>query len=470
MQRLNSRRAAGDSAVRTGLQTFDAADGPLARSNPTDSPAPFDGLTWALIAAILCYVWRIQDLYPILATIRAPILSTAAVLVLFVIDVDRRRTLRTVRHRITTWVLTILALAVLSVPLSLYQGLSFRFIVDDFGKSVLLFVVLVASIRTMIDVRRFVAALAIGGVIYAQYVYFNIPMGLGGRLGNIAYYDANDLGMLLVSTMPMLLFFLFRGKLILARIASAIAVLLFVLMIVKTGSRGAFISLTAVALYMLFLLNIVTLKVRLGAVVVSIIMLTAFASDQYWDMMGTLLNPQDDYNWSGGAETGRMEVWKRGMGYMLDRPLTGVGAAAFSVAEGTISPLADRQEYGIGLKWSAAHNSFVEIGAELGVGGLVVFILLIGTAFVQARRIGRHRGQARKPSDDAVLGHALAAAVVGYAVGGFFLSQAYSVYALVLFGIIAAMARATGTSLKSGGRPRIIRQRMAIHGRERALS
>src|SRR5207247_11224361 len=48
--------------------------------------------------------------------------------------------------------------------------------------------------------------------------------------------------------------------------------------------------------------------------------------------------------------------------------------------EGTISPLARLQERGRGVRWGAAHNTFIQVGAELGVPGLLLFIGLIATA------------------------------------------------------------------------------------------
>jgi len=81
--------------------------------------------------------------------------------------------------------------------------------------------------------------------------------------------------------------------------------------------------------------------------------------------MHTIIKPEEDYNRT--AEEGRVKIWKRGIGYMMLHPVFGVGAANFPVAEGTISPLAGRTEVGLGVKWGAAHDSFVQIGAELGI-------------------------------------------------------------------------------------------------------
>ena len=74
---------------------------------------------------------------------------------------------------------------------------------------------------------------------------------------------------------------------------------------------------------------------------------------------------------------------------MLANPLFGVGPEQFPAAEGTLSPFAERQQFGIGVRWNAAHNSFIQIGAELGLPGLALFIAIIASAFAALRRAGR---------------------------------------------------------------------------------
>ena len=88
------------------------------------------------------------------------------------------------------------------------------------------------------------------------------------------------------------------------------------------------------------------------------VVLLATASDQYWQQMGTITS-EEDYNHT--SETGRLQIWSRGIGYMLQNPLLGLGPANFPAAEGTLSPFAERQQWGIGVRWNAAHNAFLQV-------------------------------------------------------------------------------------------------------------
>ena len=107
--------------------------------------------------------------------------------------------------------------------------------------------------------------------------------------------------------------------------------------------------------------------------------------------MGTIMS---DADYNRNDESGRMQIWQRGVGYMLRYPILGVGPGNFQTAEGTLSPFAQRQQFGVGVRWNAAHNSFVQVGAELGLPGLILFVAIIATAFRALRRSGRRASSA----------------------------------------------------------------------------
>ena len=173
------------------------------------------------------------------------------------------------------------------------------------------------------------------------------------------------------------------------------------------------------------------------------------AKDPYWSQMSSILDPTRDYNLT--SETGRLNLWKRGLGYMLDRPVFGVGASNFPVAEGVLSPLADRQQYGLGVRWMEPHNSFLQVAAELGLPGLVIFLALLVSTF---RVLGRVARGAAGGFDDhpepRSLAQALTASVAGFVVGAMFLSLAYLPMLYTLMAITAALAKVTRYPARPG--------------------
>jgi O-antigen ligase len=71
---------------------------------------------------------------------------------------------------------------------------------------------------------------------------------------------------------------------------------------------------------------------------------------------------------------------------MLRYPVFGVGPHNFQTAEGRLSPFVDRQQLGIGVRWNAPHNSFIQVGAKVGIPGLVLFAAVLASTFGELGR------------------------------------------------------------------------------------
>src|SRR3989442_1261328 len=345
-----------------------------------------DAVLAVVAIVLLMQVWRVQELFPILAVPGLPIVATLGAGLLFFLGRNSGRALGGLDRPLVAAVLGILVLVALSIPGSLYPRYGFEFLLKDYLRTVVLMLLVAASVRGLADLRRLVWLQVVGVTLFSAVMLTRGSVASDGRLSETAYYDVNDLATLIVCSLPLALH-LWRWSGVWARLALLAILECLMVPLVKTGSRGGFLGFVAVAVYLLLWFDGVAPAKRWAAVALPVLMLVALGGGGYFERMQTLLHPDSDYNWSGNSETGRMEVWKRGIGYMLDRPLLGVGAQAFGVAEGTLAPEAvEREEYGKGFKWSTAHNAFVEIGAEIGVLGLLLFVaLLVGAFRVRAR-------------------------------------------------------------------------------------
>jgi O-antigen ligase len=204
----------------------------------------------------------------------------------------------------------------------------------------------------------------------------------------------------------------------------------------------------AVAGFVLFRFTTIPARSRVAGLAVIIAVVFFAASARYWEQMQTVLNPHEDYNTT--TETGRVKIWERGMGYMASNPVLGVGAANFPVAEGTISPMAGRAEYGRGVRWGAAHNSFVQIGAELGVPGLVCFVGAIIAALLALRRAaGAALRVGRAALGVSRLAQSIMAALIGFTVGGLFLSLGYSDMLYTLLALAVGLTKVVTAELQA---------------------
>ena len=128
-----------------------------------------------------------------------------------------------------------------------------------------------------------------------------------------------------------------------------------------------------------------------------------------------------------GSVTERLALWGVGFEIVRDHPFFGVGLGRYAAM------LAD---YRPELEGMAAHNSFVQIGAETGIPGLLLYVALFGSALLARVSASRRRNQA---SWQQGTGLALEVALVAYLSAGLFISRHDMLLAYVLVGASAAL-------------------------------
>jgi len=402
----------------------------------------WDPLMICIAGYVLVAVGRIHQLFSVIGLFRPAILMGALAILLFYSD---RRSIRRVLWVLvptTKFVIALMVWMALSTPGAIVRGTSFDLLFGNFIKTFLMVLVIAAGVRGVRDVERVAIAYLASAAIYAAVILSRFSLGDGDswRLGDLYYYDANDFATFLVTAMPLALYAIHRAPTSWYRLLGVGALALMTLAFVRTGSRGGFIALLAVVAVINFGYRAIALRWRVSATALVAVVVLATASDRYWTQMGTITS-DTDYNRS--EETGRMKIWQRGIGYMLQYPVFGVGPNNFNAAEGRLSPIAERQRHGRGVKWNAAHNSYVQVGAELGIPGLVIFIGMIASAFVALRRASRRAGAVRGADASLELTQAMVASLTGFVVGAFFLSLAYSEILFTLLALAVALQKVT---------------------------
>ncbi|HYU89168.1 MAG TPA: O-antigen ligase family protein [Gemmatimonadales bacterium] len=404
----------------------------------------WDLLIVCLTGYVLTVVGRVHQLFSVLEPFRLALLTAGLGIVLYLLDGSRARRLGPIlRLRTTRCVLGLALWMAFSIPGALWPGGAFQEFTDEFAKAAIMYVVLAAAPRGFLDVERLTFAYLVAVGTYATVVLSRFSVGADQwRLASLYYYDANDFAALTVMALPLAVYFVVRRGQLWRRLAGATAAVLLAVGFIWAGSRGGFLALLAVGAFLLLRYRAIRVRWRVSIAAVITLVFAATATDTYWEKMSTIVQPKDDYNVTGNE--GRVQVWTRGLGYMMQHPVLGVGAGNFPTAEGTISPLVRTAPTGRGIRWGAAHNSLVQVGAELGVPGLMLFVVMLGSAFRALRDVARSnppRTTREHSAPPAQLAQALTASLVGYAVGGFFLSLAYRDLLYVLLGLVVGLAK-----------------------------
>lgn len=392
----------------------------------------------ALYALAAFSIGRIHELFSFMAPLHPVLVIGVAstVLALLMPAGERHPVLAQREIRV---VLALAGLAVWLAPLSVWPSGSARFLIDTYSKLVVFVVLIVALATSPGVVRNLIWSLLAGVGLLGAFTLTGASFTTSreyvvGRAYASDTYDPNDVAMIMVCALPLAVgaALAHRG---LQRLLAAAVTITCVLATVMTVSRGGFIGLALVGMLLLFRVGTASRGTRVGILVVAVTLVAAAAPPSYWDVMATIWNPS--LEGTGYVETGvysRLELWLRGLDLFLTNALTGVGIGMYETASGAT--------YGRQGGWVTAHNSFVQIAGELGIGGVALFAALLIMSVRNARLVQRWALEPVHPHDANDLrwmALAIELSLYAYIVVGFALSQAYAWILYFLIGTAAAL-------------------------------
>jgi O-antigen ligase len=403
----------------------------LARPNGT-APAPaangWAGAPYVALAMMMIIAVRLHEFIPGTSVLRPALVATLAGTGVILAFTSGRGRAAVFTHPVPLLVIGYWLVMIFSVPFALWPGLAFE--------TVLAFLPCVALVLavTMCPPNRRSALILQGGLAaavagYALYVVTLGRISGAGRLqAGVGMYDSNDMAALLAITFPLAVGLVRtqRGTLRWAMLGAATLVAAVVL---ASGSRGGILGLAAGSA--VFVLGIRG-SMRVVAIVAFFVTMAGLwtFSPSFKERVDSITNLEQYYNLTD--EVGRKAVWARGRQYIADRPVIGLGAGNFPVAEGgyfAVTYFGTR-----GGKWSDAHNAYIQAYAELGVVGGSLFVAILLMGLLRALRLWRGvqvmgGGIAHQPE--------LLASLMAYLVCAVFLSHAYFPPAFAIVALIA---------------------------------
>lgn len=381
--------------------------------------------TWAhrfTLLSMIVYIGRISDILPQIGAFQLGKILIG--LALIAMALESRSSFKGIADKpIMRAFLWMFGIAIVTAPFGIWRSNSVAYIVGNFAKDVLFVFLLVATTRTLADVRRAIAMYAVSVLIlcYVILTYgpFDIQRFILGR---------NEIAMVAAMTVGLLLPLELHG---IKRVLKIAAIIVMSVAILKSESRGGYLGLAVVYVSYLYLHAgkrvAVTVLLTLVLGYVTYLQLPSDVTGR----IETIVNYQQDYNLT--APEGRIAVWKRGLTMIAEHPITGVGIGNFPIAEGWMH--IDVK----GEPWMNAHNAFIQAAAEMGLGGLAIFIALLVRTGRGIRAIYRDSNREAR-----VLGEALLLSFVAYMVTEFFLSAAYVSIFFALMGMVVAAQKVAG--------------------------
>src|SRR5262245_5917923 len=326
-------------------------------------------------------------------------------------------------------VIVMLFLAVVFTPIALSPSDSSAALSEIFIKSVIIFILIIGVVNTRERLLAINKLIVLCGTWLAVFAIKNYATGnftikgerieglVGGMFGN-----PNDLAAALNMLIPLAvaLALMSAGAM---RLLYAVCALLLVCGVLVTFSRAGFITLAAISVVMLWKFGRGSRSSLTSAALVASVLLLSVFSDAYRSRLLTIFDPNSD---SSGSAQERVALLDRGLDLILRHPIVGLGMGNFHI-------------YSIHEK--VAHNGYVETAAELGVIGLLAYLIIIlaplrGLARIEMETL---KSGSRNDLDAKYLSIGLQTALIAYMVNSFFNSVQYLWYLYYAAGFAVAL-------------------------------
>ena len=393
----------------------------------------------ALLAFTFVLVLSPQEWIPVLGALRIALLAGLVAAAAHLIDRwQRPEPWRTPPEFVLAGCL--LAWTIVTVPLSLWPGGSVAYLTDLYLKSLIVFWLLGRIVNTAERLYRLGWLLCLASVPVALTGLVNFGAGeFVGQSARIQGYgtglagNPNDLALTLALLLPLTLALLVSARSMLPRAAAAASALLSVACVVATFSRGGFIALAVVAvLGFAWVARRYPLSAG-SAALAALLVAPPLLPEGYAERVSTTFDVEADRT---GSAQERVRDMKAAVQLIQEHPIVGAGLG--------MDVLALNQARG--ATWRSVHDVYLQYGVDLGLIGMTLFVLLLGSSI---RTAWRAEQRARAPGIDprvAAIAGAVRISLVAFAVAALFYPVAYYFYFYYLAGLAVSLRTTTRSS------------------------
>jgi probable O-glycosylation ligase (exosortase A-associated) len=244
-------------------------------------------------------------------------------------------------------------------------------------------------------------------------------------------------------TIPIMVYLFLNSRHFVLRLGIAAAIVLQIVAVIGTGSRGGFIGIVALGLW---ILATTKKKLRMLALAVPMALIAlSFAPERWFDRIGTIESASEDSSFMG-----RVIAWKLNTLAALDHPLTGAG---FRATQTLPVWLYYAQRFALldfvptrgpdSIAAHSAHSIYFQVLGDLGFVGLGIYLALLLTAWRNSTVVlkqTRGNNDLRWAND---LARTFQYCLIPYVVSGAALNMAYFDMAYVIFALLAVLRERT---------------------------
>ncbi|HEY3066269.1 MAG TPA: O-antigen ligase family protein [Methylomirabilota bacterium] len=400
----------------------------VARLAPLRSAgAPFWGL---MFFTFILYISP-QVYMPFLQPLRLAMVSSGLAIILYLLDRLFRGGNLTVVTPPLKLAIILYVLAAASIPTSLWPGGSFELLTGDLWKSLLIFALLSNVVDTVRRMKLLLGSLACWGTFMAYSGARDFSAGQFSGEGRIGGYESalagnpNDFAFTLNLLIAVTLGLFFATRRTLHRVLLGIALLVMTWGVITSFSRAGFLTLLAIGLVILIERVRKGDMLTVGAVLALVTCAIVISPAGYGHRIYSIIDFDADPT---GSARGRYEGNFVGLELIQERPLLGHGLGMNGLAF---------VERGIG--WTGLHNAYLQVGADLGIPALVVFVLLLWRLFQSVNMVSAQLRAGPGDRELAALTNGVRLALTAFTIGALFHPAAYHFYFFYTAGLAVSV-------------------------------
>ncbi len=331
------------------------------------------------------------------------------------------------------------------LPFSSWKGGSVHEFTSIWLKTYVAFFLVGGLIFTLAQFRKMILVLAIGACCQIYLAFHASLEGLDNRI-SVAYGtlgNANDLASALLMGLPIIVYIMtskaysivFRGLLL-------IPAVLLVVVVMKTGSRGGLIAAFVLGIVTFFSSSAVN---KMKLFVVALVAVGLFAVAVPKEVRGrymTILKSTRDANTTDNAASAmessnaRSELLRHSLILTKRHPIFGVGLAQFAPQSADLF-IAEGQS----ALWFTSHDIYGLISSEVGLPGLIFYLVLIFVCFRDLYRLSKISTQTPELQSIANMAYCLMLSLVTFVICGIFSTAAYTFQLPLIAALTAALIR-----------------------------
>ena len=414
-----------------------------------------------LSAFFVIYCARPEDWIPGLKLL--PLAKITAILAMWGLFTSLGRTKRTFKDlpKEATLLLTMIGILYVGAFLSpVWRGGAITRTID-FSKIYVVWGLVFLLVTSFDRLRRimFIQVICVVVVCAAALLKGHSTPRLTGVLGGI-YANPNDLAFAIVLSMPFVVAFMITAKNSAIKVLWVCGMLLMIVALFMTASRGGFIDLVVCGSVTLYYFGIKGKRYYLIVATALIgVAVMASAGGKLYDRFAALSGDSTTDQGAYGSYQERKYLMVRALEAIERYPIFGIGARNFPTYS---------------LVWRDVHMTYLQICAEGGIAVMILYLMFFWRAFKNLKTL---RQMKNLDPDVVLFVGALQSSLVGFVTGACFAPEAYQffpyfavAFTATLLQTIKENEQAPGSAPPPPKKPRHFLEVYADHGTTGAVS